>query len=152
MSKTCEFCNQREATALCTVCDQIFCDECQAGYKRVKFTANHQFVALDSSEKILSEESIGKGDTTLGVVHRPHSFVVNAGNLGVQNILTVDVRRGFSPLVEIKNLGKGQHEVKVTCKEAGKYEVDMQIHKQSIQNCPFDSHVATQKPFQINTF
>jgi len=28
--------------------------------------------------------------------------------------------------------------VKVTCKEAGKYEVDMQIHKQSIQNCPFD--------------
>jgi len=99
MSKTCEFCNQREATALCTVCDQIFCDECQAGYKRVKFTANHQFVALDSSEKILSEESIGKGDTTLGVVHRPHSFVVNAGNLVVQNILTVDVRRGFSPLV-----------------------------------------------------
>ena len=43
----CEFCDQRDATTLCSNCNQIFCDDCKAGHKRLKIALNHEFLPLD---------------------------------------------------------------------------------------------------------
>jgi len=43
----CEFCDQKEATALCSTCNQIFCKPCQKAHKKAKVAMDHEFVSLD---------------------------------------------------------------------------------------------------------
>ena len=49
----CEICQANAATARCLQCDQVFCDTCQVPHKKVRATANHQFVDLGSKTKLL---------------------------------------------------------------------------------------------------
>jgi len=32
----CEFCDRNQATSLCSACNQIICDDCQKGHKKIK--------------------------------------------------------------------------------------------------------------------
>ena len=51
----CEFCDQKEATTLCSTCNQIFCENCQRGHKRLRFALHHEFISLqqyDPKKKI----------------------------------------------------------------------------------------------------
>jgi hypothetical protein len=43
----CEFCDQKEASGLCSTCNQIFYDACQRGHKKQRCSLNHEFVSLD---------------------------------------------------------------------------------------------------------
>jgi len=43
----CEFCNQREAISLCSICNQIICNACQAGHKKQKSSKHHEFISLE---------------------------------------------------------------------------------------------------------
>jgi len=43
----CEFCDQKEAISLCSICNQIGCDACQKRHKKQKVSKDHEFVSLD---------------------------------------------------------------------------------------------------------